>query len=90
MTGDRTGGRRRGRPASPAAERLQTALRAMQLEADAKRDAAKPRRRRDDPEHQLQCLAIQWVALRTGRYPELELLHAIPNAARRTKRERGR
>jgi len=62
----------------------------MQLEADAKRDAAKPRRRRDDPEHQLQCLAIQWVALRTGRYPELELLHAIPNAARRTKRERGR
>lgn len=53
----------------------------MQLEADTRRDGAKPKRRNGNPEHQLQCMAMQWAAARAGRHPELELLHAIPNTS---------
>ena len=31
-------------------------------------------------EHQEQCAVVQWAALQHGRYPELALLYAIPNA----------
>jgi hypothetical protein len=62
----------------------------MQLEADARRDGEKPRRRNGNPEHELQCMAVQWAGHRAGRHPELELLHAIPNAGLRGKRTRSK
>ena len=33
-------------------------------------------------EHQEQCVVIEWKWRMMGRYPELELLHSIPNGAK--------
>lgn len=38
---------------------------------------------RNDREHTEQVAVIQWAELSLGRYPELELLHAIPNGGHR-------
>lgn len=45
---------------------------------------------RADPEHALQVGLVAWAAIVAGRYPDLALLFAIPNAGKRTRRERGR
>jgi hypothetical protein len=42
---------------------------------------------REHREHYEQVALFQWAALMQGRYPELGLLHAIPNAARRSPRQ---
>ncbi len=52
----------------------------------------KARRQADEmSEHEHQVLVIQWARLQVkcGTYPDLDVLHAVPNAARRTKGERG-
>lgn len=36
-------------------------------------------------EHDEQAALFQWAALNEGDYPELELLHAIPNGGKRSK-----
>lgn len=35
-------------------------------------------------EHTIQCAFIEWVKWNTGRYPELELLYAVPNGGKRS------
>lgn len=37
-------------------------------------------------EHQEQAALFQWAALATGKYPELELLYAVPNGGERDER----
>lgn len=34
-------------------------------------------------EHQEQCALLEWVSLYQGRYPELEMLFAVPNGGQR-------
>lgn len=38
-------------------------------------------------EHQEQVALFQWAAYNTGKYPDLKLLYAIPNAFKRTPRQ---
>lgn len=45
-------------------------------------DASQPRRRNDKPEHREQAQVIQWAALNALLYPDLVMLHAIPNGLR--------
>ena len=47
--------------------------------------APKPAAPRKHGEHEEQVALFDWAALRQGRYPELRLLHAIPNGGKRDK-----
>ena len=38
-------------------------------------------------EHTEQCAVIEWCNLQSGAHPELELIYAVPNAGKRTKRQ---
>lgn len=40
------------------------------------------RRRRNELEHKIQSAVIEWRDLQVKQFPELELLHAIPNGAK--------
>ncbi len=40
-------------------------------------------------EHQEQATVIQWARMCVGHHPELDLLHAIPNAGQRSYRAAG-
>lgn len=45
---------------------------------------------REDLEHEYACTVMEWVELHKQAHPDLEYLYAIPNAGKRTGRERGR
>lgn len=42
------------------------------------------------PEHTVQALFIQWTELMAKRWPELELIYAIPNEGARSRRARNK
>ena len=39
--------------------------------------------RLEETEHAIQCSFFEWVDLYKGRFPELDLIYAIPNSAKR-------
>ena len=45
--------------------------------------------KRNYPEHAAQSALFTWAGYAKGRYPDLALMFAVPNAARRTKGQRG-
>ena len=42
----------------------------------------RPVRKNAHPEHDAQCLVVEWARLNEGKWPELKLLFAVPNGAR--------